>query len=109
MTSQSKMRVLSAQECDTISYYLSQFQSRVKAYFENLENAINVFNQNEIVQSFYESGNFGQEMQTELLKIQEAVQEYFDTINGANGVVPLTRQTISSHKNLLNASFKGVN
>ena len=100
-------RILSVQECEQIEEYLANFQSKIKSYYEQIQSSINVFNNNSIVQSFYESGNFGREMEEELLKIKEAIQRYYDTLVDGNGLIPVTGRVVASQRELLNRSYQG--
>ena len=102
-------KILSVNDCNKIEEDLQKFQENIKEYFEDLENGINLFNQNEIVQSFYTSGNLGKEMEEELKKIKNAMQKYYDALVSGNGLVPVTRTVVSSHRELLNKGYNGGN
>lgn len=100
-------RILSESDIREMQEYMASFQKNVKDYYEQMQDSINVFNNNAIVQSFYASGNFGKEMEEELLKIKQGIQRYYEALIDGNGLVPVTQRVMDSHLELLNRSYNG--
>ena len=100
-------RILSVTDCNNIMDNLGQFGNAVLEYFEQIEDSLNLFNANELVQSFYASGNFGREMEEELNKIKTALRKYYDSLVDGNGLVSVSKKVVQSQIELLNKSYGG--
>lgn len=102
-------KILSTVECEKILENISLFERSVREYSNNINKSIKTFNNNEIVQSFYASGNLGREMEEEIKKLETALTRYFDNISDRNGLIGITKTVINDQKELLNRSYKGGN
>ena len=100
-------KILSYRDYEIVEDNLANFQKHVENYFENIDSCLTTFNQHEIVQSFYESGNFGKEMEKEISKLKAALQKYYEAISGANGLINTTKSITEYQKELLNSDYKG--
>ena len=102
-------RILTTEDCIFIDERLSEINQNMNSYCEQIDAAIDVFNRTAIVQSFYESGSFGKEMEAELLKIKDGIQQYASVLSSDSGLIPTTRRIVDSQRSLLNRGNGGGN
>ena len=102
-------KVLSYFDYEQIEGHLKAISNGAQDYFNGVDNALKIFNDNPIVQSFYASGNLGKEMEEELLKVTSATKKYFDVLFGTNGLINTTKLVVDYQKELLNSDYKGGN
>ena len=100
-------RILSVSDCDNVLEDLEKFKSSVLEYFEQIQENLNLFNSNELVQSFYASGNLGKEMEQELKSILDAVRKYYDSLVDGSGLISVSKKVIRSQIELLNKGYGG--
>lgn len=101
------LKILSTSQCDYVDAELDRFKAAIEKYCEEIEGAIQKFNNNEIVKSFYQSGNFGIGAGNEILKLKEGVVKYYEIISGASGLIPVTKSAIQNYRDNLNRSYRG--
>ena len=100
-------KVLSVADYEAIKEDLKSFQSSIVRYFEDVTSGIEIFDKTPVVQSFYASGQFGIEMEAELVKLKKGLKEYYDSLMESGGLIPTTKLVIEKQIENLNASNRG--
>ena len=73
-------KILSKYDITRIYEHINGIGRNVKAYTDDLTVLINSFSNKEIVESFYASGNYGQETKAELEKYLRTIERYMQSI-----------------------------
>jgi len=100
-------KILSTEQCDEILSSLQSFDTNIEEYCNQLIQAINIFNNNETVQSFYASGGLGRGMQDQLQKVLDTVRRYYEVISSEGGLIPTTRLIVAEQMEILNSRSNG--
>ena len=107
-TGESTGKILSTQDCDYILRTLDGF-TYLNNEYDSYMSGMKRFDSNPIVQSFYESGNYGREIKEELDKIMTGFKKYVDILyDGNNGLIAKTREFVEAQKELLNGKVGGA-
>jgi len=101
------MKILSVNECGRLDEELKLIEKHINNYCSDLEKAINVFNNDPIVQSFYASGGFGKGMEAKLAEVKTAIQKYNEIICADKGLYTVTNLILSKQLELLSSEKNG--
>lgn len=85
---------------------LSETKIKMIVFKDSLKEIINSFENNEIVQSLYASGRFGEQEKEKIMAIQKGVEKYYAILNEADGLFPRTSKFLEEQRYL---NEKGVN
>lgn len=102
-------KILSNEDLESINEKLNRIKGCIDNFESDVNSSLNTFNNNPVVQSLYDSGQFGREMENEIQKIKDGVSKYFNTISGTGGLIERTKSIIESQKELLNTSYRKGN
>ncbi len=80
-------KILSIEELEAIRNSLKVIRDSSDNYLLSIQTVINSFDNQDVVQSFYSSGKFGQAQKERLQEIYKAVQDYTDVITSAHGLI----------------------
>ena len=95
-------RILSVSDYEEIKEYLTEINNHMVEFQNDIDNAINVFETNEVVQEFYASGKYGTGIKERLQKVKDVVAEYMTAISsGDASLVVQTQKYVSEQLNLL--------
>ena len=101
-------KVLTIQELERIQDRLARFNSCVVEFYKQYDEAIKVFDSSEVVQSLYQSGNYGLGLKEELQKVKKVMDSYFEMIsNGPNSLNNVTKRYISEQIDLQSTQVRG--
>ena len=78
----SARAIMSIQDINEIRDFVAAFNKEVKSYVDDLTTVINSFSNEEIVESFFKSGNFGEVTKTKIEKIRDSAKKYEFSIDG---------------------------
>ncbi len=93
--SYSNGRILSSSELEEMKRNLNILSNAVENYITKTQQVIKTFNDQNIVQSFYSSGKFGNKQRQKLEKISNALKKYWNVIeNGEGSMIAQTRKYI---------------
>lgn len=95
-------RILGVQDITDIRTLLNSFSKDVTEYTDHMQTIIELFKtEDPTVQSLFESGNFGQIQQENIELINKALINYYDIINGADGLVAATNKYLNAQESRL--------
>ena len=69
---------------------------------ENITKIINLFDNEPVVQSFYQSGKFGIENRNKLQDIKNSIEQYEEAINERDGLYTTTMQYLKEMRTRIN-------
>ena len=93
---------MSVKDLANIEARLDEFNRRVINYSNRLNEAIKLFESESVAQSFFESGNFGQERREILKRIKTSLDDFANSISfGHDSLVSQTQAYIDQQRNLL--------
>ena len=96
--------IMQEKDLDYLYGNVNQMATIVKDIVSYIETVIDGFNSKFIVESFYESGNFGQNQKQRLLELHDAIKEYGAFVcDGPDSLVNQTIEFLDSYKSLLNS------
>ena len=91
--------VISINDIQRIRSQIATLDRAIETYVGDLTTIINSFSNKEIVESFFKSGNFGEETKMKLEKVKGAISSYKLSING---VVSSTNKFLNVQEELNN-------
>ena len=95
------MRILSNEELYEIETRVDKFGDSIIDYATTIEKVIELFNDDQVVQSFYMAGSFGDEKKQKLMEISLALREYAnDMARNERSLVAETKRYIAGARNL---------
>ena len=101
-------KVLTIQELEAIQEQLARFNSKVVVFYEQYNDAIKLFESEGVVQSLYQSGNYGSGLKEELQKVKGAMYSYFNLLSsGPNSLINVTKKYISEQIDLQSRTTNG--
>ena len=72
--------IISNSDIEKVQSYIIDLQRQFSEHVTNMNKVITGFSNEEIVKSFYESGNYGQEVKERLEKLKDGLLRYHDNI-----------------------------
>lgn len=103
------MELLTNSEIARIRDYLEEFKEETTRLRSDLTEIIRSFESNEVVQSLYESGKFGQEEEEKIRKIKIGVDEYCNILMGEKGLMNETTNYLDTQEQYNNKESGGEN
>lgn len=95
------MRILSNEELYEIETRVEKFGDSIIDYASSIEKVIELFNDNQVVQSFYAAGSFGDEKKQKLMEISRALRDYAnDMAINERSLVAETKRYIAGARSL---------
>lgn len=94
--------ILNENLIDEIEDRVEKISEEIAKEKENITNIINLFDNEPVVQSFYESGKFGIDNRNKLQDIKNTIEQYEATINDSNGLYTTTMQFIKEQRSRIN-------
>ena len=100
-------KILNISDYQSVEENIKQMNARLEEFKTDITEAINVFENNQIVQEFYASGKYGTGIKERLEQIKLSVSKYVDAIsNGNDSLVMQTRKYIAEQMKLLMSSSR---
>lgn len=85
-------KMLTIENLKLIEEKLTAMNNNSTMFSKNINDIVRMFGNESIVKSFYASGKYGSSIETRLLEINEAVNEYFRTLSdGADSLIGGTK------------------
>ena len=98
-------KILSVNDCQAILELLGRFKGQIEEFNNSFAAAINTFNTDATVQSFYASGNYGRNTQERLTELGNGVKQILSTLSDdGNALIPRTKQVLEEQISLLLSS-----
>jgi hypothetical protein len=95
-------RILGVQDITDIRNLVNSFGKDVAEYTDHMQTIIELFKtEDPTVQSLFGSGNFGQIQQENLELINKALINYYNIINGDDGLVAATNKYLNAQESRL--------
>ena len=88
--------ILSEQDISSIETNLKGYRAKTEITRDTLERVINNFESNPVVQSFYESGNFGARNRDRLHELLNAMNEYYQIICNDGELIDITTKFLTT-------------
>ncbi len=88
-------RILTNNELSAMKSDVQTMRKYIQQETSDLKYVITAFNDEEIINSFYASGNFGAQEEAELERILKAFTQYNNAISGDGGLLAVTEQYIN--------------
>lgn len=86
--------ILNEDDLSEISSDIHYIEQYLQRGIDSLIFVIDNFESNPVVQSFYESGNFGKENQQALIRIKELCEQYIKSIKSESGLIEVTKEFV---------------
>ena len=90
------MEILDVGKIESAQSTLELFKAAVENSIKSLSTLIAAFEKNEMVQSLFISGGFGESQKNELEKIKDGLTEYQAIISGEGGLYSVTEQYLNN-------------
>ncbi len=95
--------ILSQGDIQTTRENLNTFTTKLDDYTTTMNKVVELFSNQDIVQSLFVSGRFGQEQQQYLENLTKALNEFHQSmINDSDGVIRMSQQFLDNQEALLN-------
>lgn len=95
------MELLSTREIQIIRDNLIEMKEEISNFKEMVDAIVESFERNEVVQSLYQSGKFGEESQTKVKKIKNGIETYCNTVlYNSDGLFARTYQFLDRQEEL---------
>lgn len=89
-------KILSEQDINRAKGKLEEFNHIIQKTTKAISTTVGAFENNEIVQSLFISGGFGEKQKNELIKIKNALEEYQNTICASGGLYSVTAEYLDA-------------
>lgn len=101
-------KILSMQDLEAIDDYLVNFNGRILDFEVRFNGLLKLFENEEVVQSFYQSGFFGSAEKERIYALKNAVERYIQVIsNGSNSLVVALKNFVREQKDLVSMNTRG--
>lgn len=90
--------ILSEEEINSLESDVKTYRAETEEARDTLERVINNFESNPVVQSFYESGNFGARNRERLHELLNAMNEYYQIICNDGELVDITTKFLNEQR-----------
>ena len=95
-------KILSVSDCQDVLDEINKVSALYSEQCQSMEEAIDLFNNNPIVQSFYASGKYGESSKELINKTYDVLKKYYAMLEEDEyAIVPQTRKFIEDYKNEL--------
>lgn len=101
-------KILSVSQLDQMELEISNFYKLVSNYYTKFDEVLKCFENQEVVQSFYNSGFLGSEQKDRLLALRTDVERFIETLtDGPNSLINTLKSFISAQRDYVNKA-KGI-
>ncbi|MDO4962581.1 MAG: hypothetical protein Q4E75_00550 [bacterium] len=95
-------KILSTQELYDMKCHIAAFYENISAFYSAFDKVLRCFENQEVVQSFYESGILGSEQRERLILLRKSVGKYIQELgNGSNSLVNTMKHFIDEQTGYL--------
>ena len=94
------MDLLTDEKISYIREDLANFEKQVTVFRNDLDEIISSFDSNDVVQSLYASGKFGQQEEEYIREIRKGVEDYYNLLTSGNGLINQTKKYLNEQENL---------
>lgn len=101
-------KILSMQELEEIESNIASFNSGVVEFEIRFNGLLKMFNDEAVVQSFYDSGFLGKKEMERLIALKKGVNSYVNILSeGPNALIPALSRYVREQKDLVSMQTRG--
>ncbi len=101
-------KVLSMRDLEEMDGYIADFNGAVIKFYTKFDELLRLFNNEAVVQSFYDSGFLGESQKERLIFLRKTVETYADSlVDGPNALINVIKKFIREQKDLVSKAERG--
>ena len=100
--------IVSMQLLESMDRNVTNFNSRITEFYMKFDNLLKLFNDEAIVQSFYQSGFLGSQQKERLFELRKYTEEYVNLLTeGPDSLMSVIKNYIRAQKDIVSMETRG--
>lgn len=101
-------KILSMQDLNEMRENIANFNSRVVEFYSKFDALLKLFEDEAVVQSFYESGFLGSSQKDRLFKLRKSIERYIDGLtDGPDSLIRVIERFIREQMDIISMETRG--